>query len=70
MVNLQCCVSGIQQSDLVTYFLFQTLFHYSLLKDTECSSLDCTIGTCLFYIEYCVSANPKLQIYPSPLFPL
>ena len=59
MVNLQCVlVSGIQQSDsdlsiyhLSIYQLFHVLFHYSLLQDTEYSSLRYTVGPCcLFYI--------------------
>ena len=34
------------------YFLFQILFHYKLLQDTEYSSLCYTIGPyCLFYTQ-------------------
>ena len=55
------------------YILFQTLFHYRLLQDNEQSFLCYTVGLViyLFYTQQCVSANPKLLIYPSPIpFPL
>ena len=50
------CVSGIQHSDSFTYIenniyiymyiLFQILFPYSLLQNTEYSSLCYTVGPC------------------------
>ena len=70
MINNVVLVSGIQQSDSVIYMylLFQILFPYKLLQDTEYSSLCYAVGACwlpiLFYI-LCV--NPRLIIYPSPL---
>ena len=50
------------------YILFQILFHYRLLQDTEYSSL-CYISQPLLFIYFiysteCVSVNPKLLIYP------
>ena len=45
------------------YILFQLLFYYRLLQDTEYSSLCYTVGPC------CLSINPKLLIYPSPASP-
>ena len=36
------------------YFLFQILFHYSLLQDTDCSPLCYTIGLCCLSILYIV----------------
>ena len=51
-------VSSVQQSDSVvhihTYFLFQIIFHYALLQDTEKSSLCCTVGPCCLLILYLV----------------
>ena len=48
---------------------FQILFHYRLLQDIDYSSLCYTVGPCcLFYVQWCVSVNPKLLIYPSPRF--
>ena len=55
LVDLQCLlVSGVQQSELVMYtyiyILYQILFHYRLLQDTEYSVI---VGLCcvsLFYI--------------------
>ena len=44
--------------------LFQILFHYSLLQDTEFSCLCYTVGPCyLFHISHCVFINPKFLIY-------
>ena len=40
---------------------FQIIFHCSLLKDTEYSSLCCTVGCCLFYI---VCWSQTHLIYP------
>ena len=42
-------ISGVQQSDSVVHIYI--LFHYSLLQDTEYSSLCYTVGLCcLLYI--------------------
>ena len=51
----------------ICIFLFQILFHYSLLQDIEYGSLCYTVGPCCLSILYTVvlSANPKLLIYPS-----
>ena len=44
--------------------LFQILFHYSLLQDTEYSCLCYTVGPCyLFHISHCVSVNTKFLTY-------
>ena len=46
-VDVQCCVIYLVYISI----LFQILFHYRLLPDTEYSSLCCTIGSwCSFYI--------------------
>ena len=68
-------VSGIGQSDQLhnacMFLLFHILFHYMLLQDIEYTSLCCTVGPCLFYVQQCVSVNPKLLIYlSSQAFPL
>ena len=54
-------VSGVQQSDSVIHtdisILFQTLFPYRLLQNTEQSSLCYTAGTCwlsILFIEMCI----------------
>ena len=72
-------VSDIQKSDLdsciylsisiYTHILFQILFHHGLLQDIAYSSLCFTVEPCCssVYTWYCVSANPELLIYPSPL---
>ena len=66
-------VSGVQQSDSVIHIhisiLFQILYPYRLLQDTDYSSLCYTVGPCclsILYIVVCALANPKLPIYPSP----
>ena len=48
--------SSVQQSDSVTHIsiLFQILFHYRLLQDTEYSSLCYTVGPCCLFILYIV----------------
>ena len=54
------------------YIIFQILFHYRLLQDTEYSCLCYTVGPCwlsILYIVVCISVNPKLLIYPSPASP-
>ena len=40
VLDTQCCVSGVQQSDSVIYIhiLFRILFQYGLLQDIEYSS--------------------------------
>ena len=47
-------VSSIEQSDSVmhvyTYILFNILFHYGLLQDTEYSCLCYTVGPCCLSI--------------------
>ena len=50
-VELICnvLVSRVQQSDSVTHtytYIFQILFHYSLLQDTEYNSLCYPVGPC------------------------
>ena len=55
---------------LYGYILFQIFSHYSLLQDTEYSSLCCKVRLCCLFILYrssFVSANPKFLIYPSPI---
>ena len=52
------------------YILFQIFSYYSLLQDTEYSSLCCKVSLCCLFILYrssFVSANPKFLIYPSPI---
>ena len=61
-------ISDIQQNDSVTHtcILFQILFHYRLLQGKEYSSLCYTVGPFyLFYIQYWVSINPQILVYPS-----
>ena len=59
IVDLQCCVSGVQQTDSVIYtytytYNFQILFSYRLLRNIEYSSL-CYIGDPhLLFILYIV----------------
>ena len=61
IINLQCCVSFwctanwfnytyIQLYMYTYFFLFHILFHYSLLQDTEYSSLCYTVYTCCLSI--------------------
>ena len=67
-------VSGVQQSDLVThiyvciYTLFSILLHFSLLQDSEYSSLCYTVKHCcyLFYIWQCISVNSIFLNYLLP----
>ena len=42
--------------NIYTYVLFQILFHYRLLQDTEYSSLCYTVGPCLpiLYTVVCI----------------
>ena len=48
-------VSGIEQSDSVIHiYFFQILFHYSLLRGIEYSSLYSTVGPCCLFILYTV----------------
>ena len=55
---------------LYIYILFQILFHYRLLQDTEYCSLCYMVGPChLFYIQLCVYVNPKLLILSPTPFP-
>ena len=50
--------SDVLQSDSDTFTLPQIIFYYKLLQGIKYSYL--------FYIQQCVSVNPKLLIYPSP----
>ena len=72
-------VADVQQSDSFLYIdiqfcmyslnisiLFQIVFHYRLIQDTEYSSLFYTVGLCYYLYVVVVSVNPKLIIYPSP----
>ena len=62
------CVQHSNSDTHTHIFLFQIVFPCSLLQDTEYSSLCYMVGLCYLsiYIQQCVSANPKLLIYPSP----
>ena len=47
------------------YILFHIIFHYTLLQDTEYSSLFCTVGPCCLSVLYTIawilqSQTPKL----------
>ena len=45
-------------------------FHFSLLQDTEYSSLCYTVGLCCLPVLYIIiSASPKLLIYSPPTVP-
>ena len=75
IVDLQCCVSGVQQSDSVIHIsiLFQILFPFGLLQNTEQSSLCYTVGPCwlsILNIVVCIwqSQTPSLSL-PSHLSP-
>ena len=63
LINNVVLVSGTQQCDslyIYIYILFQILFHYRLLQDSEYSSLCYTVGPCCLSILYTVvSVNPK-----------
>ena len=67
-------VSGTQQSNSIThiyvyiYILFQILFPYRLLQNTECSSLCHTVGPCGFLL-YVVVLFPKPNYPPTQPFP-
>ena len=67
IVNLQCCVSFKCTAKWFSYtyiyivihiyILFQILFHYRLLQNTEYSSLCYTVGPCclpILYIVVCI----------------
>ena len=66
-------VSGVQQSDSVIheciYIFFFRFFsiigYYKILRTVPCA-LQQVLVVYLFYIQSCVSVNPKLLIYPSP----
>ena len=45
-------VSGTLQSNLVIYILFQILFHYRLLQDTEYRFLSYRLGPCCLSVLY------------------
>ena len=74
MFNNVVLVSGVQQSDsaihILVSILLQNLFPLRLSQNIEHHSLCYAVDCCLFYIVLCVYVNPKLLIYPSPLFPL
>ena len=55
-VDLQCCVSFKCTAKWFsyTYILFQIIFHYRLLQDTEYSSLYYTVGPCYLSILYII----------------
>ena len=53
IIDLQCCVSGVQQS--YSDFFLQVLFHNRLLQDIEFSSLHDAIGPCHLSILYVVA---------------
>ena len=70
-------VSGVQQSNSILhtyvcvcmhiYILFQILFHYRLLQDTEYSSVCYTVGPCCLSILYivvfiCLPQTPNLSL--------
>jgi len=76
LVDLQCAVSFRRTAQWFcythTHFLFQILFHYRLLHDTEYSSLHHTVGPCWLSISYivvwiCQSQTPSLPLPPFPL---
>ena len=48
IVDLQCYVLGVEQSDSVN-IPFHILFNYSLLQSVEYNSLCYTVGTCCLY---------------------
>ena len=72
IVDLQCCISGVQQRDSVIHIhiaiLSQILFPHRLLQNIEQRPLCYIVGPvgCLFYIQQRVYVNPKLLIQPSP----
>ena len=53
----------------IIIILFGIILHHGLLPDIEYSSLCYKIYPTVyfFYIQKCVSANPKLPIYPFPI---
>ena len=56
---------------MYVYILFNILFHYGLLQDTdysEYSSLCCVVGPCCLSILYMLIPNSYL-IPPPPSFP-
>ena len=74
-------VPGVQQSDSVLHicvYIYRYIFffrllsiigYYKILNIVPCA-IQQALVVYLFYIQQCVSANPKLLIYPSPPFPL
>ena len=63
--------SKVIQLYIYTY-IFQVLFHYRLLQDTEYNSqsyIQWDFTVYLLYIQCYVSVNPKVLISLSPLFP-
>ena len=55
IIDLQCCVSFMYSKVIQFYiyvyiYIFFFIFHYSLLQDTEYSSMCYTVEPCLFYV--------------------
>ena len=44
------------------------MVYYRILNIVPCA-IQKVLVVCLFYIQWCVSVNPILLIYPSPLHP-
>ena len=74
-MNSVVLVSGVQQSDSVIHIhvsiLFQVLFPFRLLQNTEQSSLCYTVGPCCLSILniavcICQSQPPNLALSPFP----
>ena len=68
-------VSAVQQSDsaIHTYIsiffrFFSLIGYYKILSIVPCA-IQWVLVVYLFYIQYCVSINPKFLIYPSPPSP-
>ena len=72
IVDLQCCVSGVHQSESVIHthvsIIFQILFHDGLSQDTEYSSLCSTVGPCCSadVIAHICSPQPPTPPLPRP----
>ena len=61
-----CCTASDSVIHTHTHVLFQVLFHYDSLQDTEYSS-PCYFVVHPFYIKEFAYTNPKLPIHFSPL---
>ena len=67
IVDLQCCVSFRCTANIYTYVLFQVLFPYRLLQNTECSSLCYTVCPCCLCFIY---SNMYHLLIPNSFIPL